>query len=62
MIDQNNIVGAKFPAATQPFEKKLPSYSSNSDHVLYPKIFYPSWNLRNKNHFKTTKADDSVFS
>ena len=50
----------KFAAARQPSEKHLGSYSSNSEHVLYPKIFYPTRNLRKK--FKTTKADDSFFS
>ena len=52
----------KFAASRQPSEKHLASYSSNSEHVLYPKIFYPTRNLRNKNHLKTTKDDDSVFS
>ena len=52
----------KFAGARQPSEKHLASYSLNSEHVLYPKIFFPTRNLRNKNYYKTTKADDSVFS
>lgn len=50
----------KFAAARHISETRLASYSSNSEHVLYPRVFFPTRNLRAK--LKTTKADDSVFS